>query len=63
MFDCVLHAMYINFSTIHCKFTVLTFIALSDLLSVTYNSNFIDIFTAEQSLISSSNKTSVTYKT
>ena len=59
MFDCVLHAMYINFSMIHYKFTMLTFIALSDLLSVTYNSDFIDTFTVEKFLIFSSDKTSV----
>jgi len=63
MSDYVSHAMYISFSTICCKFTVLIFITLSDLLSVTYNSDFIDTFITEQFLISSSDKTSVTYKT
>jgi len=63
MFDCVSHTMYISFSTICCKFTVLTFITLFDLSSVMYNSDFIDTFIAEQFFIFSSDKISVMYET
>jgi len=58
----VLHAMYINFSMIHCRFTVLTFIALFNLLNMMYNSDFINTFTTEQFFISSSDKISVMYE-
>jgi len=63
MFDCVSHTMYISFSTICYRFTVLTFIALFNSTSVTYDSDFINIFIIEQFFISFSDKTSVTYKT
>jgi len=62
MFNCVSHAMYINFSTICCRFTMLTFIVLFDSFSVIYNSDFIDISIVEQFFNFFFDKISVMYE-
>jgi len=62
MFDCVLHAMYISFLTIHCMFVKLAFIISFILFNVMNNSDFISISTCKQSFISSSINTFIIYK-
>jgi len=63
MFDCVLHAMYISFSTIHYMFVEFAFMTLFILFNVMNNSDFMSISTCKQSFIFSSDKISVTYET